>query len=256
MNSKQTPSIEFTDQSFQRHLIKDHKMDFFSENLKDIVYGGTDGIVTTFTVVAGFTGASLGNSGHIELSIIMVLLFGLTNLFADGASMGLGNYISLRAEHRKYKAYEEKERYEIETNTVHEKAETLYLLKKRGFSEDDAEKMAVILMQYPDFWLDFMMKEELGLENTTDQNPAINGLVTFLSFCMFGIIPLLPYIAQLGNAKNTFYFSALSTLLALVILGLISAWLSKRNRLFAILETVSLGSVAAVIAYFVGSLFA
>jgi len=255
MRHEQAPGIEFTDKSFQRHLITDHKLDFFSDYLKDIVYGGTDGIVTTFTVVAGFTGASLSNTNHIELSIIMVLLFGLTNLFADGASMGLGNYLSLRAEHRKYKAYEEKERHEIKTNTVHEKAETLYLLKKRGFSPEDAEGMAALLMRYPDFWLDFMMKEELGLEDTTAQNPVINGLVTFFSFCVFGVIPLLPYIARFGNAQNTFYFSALSTFLALVILGLISAWLSKRNRLFAILETVSLGGVAAFIAYFVGSLF-
>ncbi|MGB2731859.1 MAG: VIT1/CCC1 transporter family protein, partial [Microgenomates group bacterium] len=41
----------------QKHLQDEHKLSAFSTYLKEIVYGGSDGIVTTFAVVAGFAGA-------------------------------------------------------------------------------------------------------------------------------------------------------------------------------------------------------
>ena len=62
------------------------------EHLKQIVYGGNDGIVTTFSVVAGFAG--YGAEGAATVGGIAVLLFGLANLFADGTAMGLGEYLS------------------------------------------------------------------------------------------------------------------------------------------------------------------
>ena len=55
-----------------------------------IVYGAIDGIVTTFAVVAGATGAAL------PYSVILILRF--ANLLADGFSMAAGNYLGTRPE--------------------------------------------------------------------------------------------------------------------------------------------------------------
>lgn len=55
----------------------------------DLVYGANDGILTTFAVVAGVTGGSL--------SATAVIIVGAANLLADGLSMGVGNYLSIRA---------------------------------------------------------------------------------------------------------------------------------------------------------------
>ena len=57
--------------------------------LRDMVYGAIDGIVTTFAVVAGVAGGSL--------STRVVLVVGTANLLADGLSMGVGNYLSIRS---------------------------------------------------------------------------------------------------------------------------------------------------------------
>jgi VIT1/CCC1 family predicted Fe2+/Mn2+ transporter len=57
--------------------------------LPDIVYGANDGIITTFAVASGVTGANL--------SAQVVLILGLANLLADGFSMGASNYLSLRS---------------------------------------------------------------------------------------------------------------------------------------------------------------
>jgi VIT1/CCC1 family predicted Fe2+/Mn2+ transporter len=57
--------------------------------IRDVIYGANDGIITTFAVVAGVTGGAL--STHA------VLIVGVANLFADGLSMGVGNYLSIRS---------------------------------------------------------------------------------------------------------------------------------------------------------------
>ncbi len=55
----------------------------------DLVYGANDGILTTFAVVAGVTGGAL--------SATTVVIVGMANLLADGLSMGVGNYLGIRA---------------------------------------------------------------------------------------------------------------------------------------------------------------
>lgn len=57
--------------------------------IRDIVYGANDGIITTFAVVAGVTGGALSPNA--------VLVIGTANLLADGLSMGVGNYLSIRS---------------------------------------------------------------------------------------------------------------------------------------------------------------
>jgi VIT1/CCC1 family predicted Fe2+/Mn2+ transporter len=57
--------------------------------IRDVVYGANDGLITTFAVVAGVTGGGL--------SPRTMLIIGAANLFADGLSMGVGNYLSIRS---------------------------------------------------------------------------------------------------------------------------------------------------------------
>ena len=80
---------------FDLHIKNEHQSSPLATYIEECIYGGNDGIVTTFAVVAGFSGASLGDH-TLNISIISVLLFGLANLIADGAAMGLGNYLSIK----------------------------------------------------------------------------------------------------------------------------------------------------------------
>lgn len=57
--------------------------------IRDVIYGANDGIITTFAVVAGVTGGALSPKA--------VLIVGSANLLADGLSMGVGNYLSIRS---------------------------------------------------------------------------------------------------------------------------------------------------------------
>lgn len=61
----------------------------FRHYLRDLVYGANDGIITTFAVVAGVTGA--------QLAARTVIILGFANLLADGFSMGASNVLSIRS---------------------------------------------------------------------------------------------------------------------------------------------------------------
>ena len=61
-----------------------------AEILKDIIYAANDGIITTFAVAAGVWGGGL--------SALTVLILGFANLFADGFSMAISNYLGTESE--------------------------------------------------------------------------------------------------------------------------------------------------------------
>ncbi len=59
-------------------------------NLREFVYGGMDGAVTTFAIVTGAAGANFGSK--------VILILGLANVFADAFSMAVGAYLSEKAD--------------------------------------------------------------------------------------------------------------------------------------------------------------
>ncbi len=59
-------------------------------NLREFVYGGMDGAVTTFAVVTGAAGANLGAK--------TILILGFANVLADGFSMAVGSYLSEKSD--------------------------------------------------------------------------------------------------------------------------------------------------------------
>ena len=71
--------------------------------LSEFVYGGIDGIITTFAVISAVIGAAL--------SPLVIIIVGLANIFADGFSMAISNYLSVKSEaelhiyHKDYRFY-------------------------------------------------------------------------------------------------------------------------------------------------------
>ena len=66
--------------------------------LKSIIYGGIDGIITMFNIAAGITGAKLKTK--------YIFILGLAVLISDGLSMGVGDYLSLKADIKRKKIHQ------------------------------------------------------------------------------------------------------------------------------------------------------
>ncbi len=235
------------------HLAQEHSRSPFSKFLKEIVYGGTDGIVTTFAVVAGFSGAQAG-AEIMSIPIFVVLLFGFANLLADGASMGIGNFLGVQAGQDLYKKEEEKERLEVERNLELEKAETIAILTQKGFDEKDAIEITKLYAKNEPYWVEFMMRDELDMPNPKGESPLLTGIATAISFVCFGIIPLLPFLI-LPQMGSYFQMSIIFTMSALLLLGLLRYKVTGMTIVRSVGETIILGGISASIAYFVGSLF-
>jgi VIT1/CCC1 family predicted Fe2+/Mn2+ transporter len=228
----------------------------FADYFKEVIYGGIDGIVTTFAVVVGFAGAAISNEETTQLTFVVVLLFGLANLFADAASMGLGNFLSVRSEKDLYRVKRETERQRLVGRPESEIVKTKMLLERQQFAPDDAAALAHIYQRNDEYWLDFIMHHELRLTDPRAENEVFTGLATFLSFMVFGTIPLLPFMVKTTfDPSLAFLYSSLGTFIALVLLGLLK-WRVLGARCWASLaEVVLVGGTAAVLAYFVGTFF-
>lgn len=238
---------------FARHIASEHRIGRAQEFLKEIVYGGNDGIVTTFAIVAGFAGA--GAEGAAAVGASAVLLFGLANLFADATAMGLGAFLSSRSEQDVYRATREKELAEIIHNPEMERGETLEILRDKGVSELDAATMADIFQRHPDFMADFMMQYEIGMPDPSGDNPAMNGLATFLAFVVFGSAPLIPYFIT-SPSDAAFHASLALSALALTALGLLRWNVTNETMRRCVGETMLVGAICGAVAYGVGLLFA
>lgn len=234
---------------WQAHRRDAHQLGRVQEFLKQIIYGGNDGIVTTFAIVAGFAGAQ--SEGVAQVGGLAVLIFGLANLFADGVSMGLGEFLSLRSQHDLYHQRRASELREIEADPGQEQVELFEILRQRGLPAAEADTAAALIVRHPALMADLMMTYEFGMQDPAEESPVLNGLMTFAAFVSFGAVPLLPYFL-LPPDMTSFYLSVLSTALALSALGLLRGLATGERVLRAIGETVAVGTACAVVAYAVG----
>ena len=101
------------------------------------------------------------------------------------------------------------------------------------------------------------MHHEHELSDPRGENEIFTGLATFVSFMIFGSIPLLPFILQeSGDPGTTFMYSSIGTFFALVALGLLKWRVIGAKFTSSMVEVVLVGGTAAVLAYLVGTFFA
>ncbi len=234
---------------WDKHRREAHAQTRLQEFLRQIVYGGNDGIVTTFAIVAGFAGAAA--EGVAQIGGLAVLVFGLANLFADGVSMGLGEFLSSRSQHDLYNRRRKLELEEIARNPEQERMELFEILRQRGLPAGRADTVTSHIVEHPAIMADLMLTYEFGMQSPEDDNPALNGLFTFGSFLLFGAVPLLPYFLREPDAVS-FWLSVAATAGALVSLGALRWYATGERAVRCVTETVAVGAVCAIVAFLVG----
>lgn len=215
--------------------------------LREFVYGGIDGAVTTFAVVAGAVGANL------DPSIIIIL--GFANLFADGFSMSIGAYLSAKSEKENYKKHRNIEYWEVENIPEMERKEVEDIYRAKGFEGKLLDDVVDVIISDKDRWVDEMMKNELEMIPDS-KSPFKIGLATLISFFLVGFIPLTVYVYDYFRdiSYDKFFWTSLFTGLAFLLIGWMKSYANQTNTLKSIAETLALGFIAALVAYYVGDI--
>lgn len=211
--------------------------------VKSMVYGGLDGIITTFAVVAGVVG------GALDLRVIIIL--GFSNLLADGFSMATGDYLSSKSEKEYDEHYEQLRRQEITERAP--SSDQIQSLQEAGLSQEDAAAVNAIVSKY-----DMSVQDKLsaiGIEEKSEGTPIQNAVTTFFSFFTFGLIPLLAYVFATfipGMVEYSFILASGLTGLTLFLLGALKSRVTHSSWLRSGLEMLVVGGFAALFAYLVG----
>ena len=208
-----------------------------------------------FAIVMGAAGGGLSRE--------TILIIGFSSLLADAVSMGVGEFLSSKAELDYAKVERERESWELHNYPEGEVQEMKEIYVGKGMSEKDAETMFEIMAkpEYHDMFVDFMMREELGLDPPDDGDVAEalkSGVVMFFAFCVFGSLPLLsfvliPMMFPSTHSRNLNIIVAICvTLGTLFILGSFKARWSNRSWMILGIEAMGLGGACAALAWFVG----
>jgi vacuolar iron transporter family protein len=208
--------------------------------LRDWIYGGIDGSVTTFAVVSGVAGA--------QLSPWVILVMGFANLLADGFSMAASNFLGTKAEHDDLKRLEAIEYRHIALAPEGEREEIREILRNKGFSGEGLKTLVDLITADPARWVSTMLTEEYGLPRTV-RSPWVAAITTFTAFLACGLVPLVPYLS------GTDYPLSLSIVMTGVVffgIGSVKSRWSTTTWWSSGFSTLMVGIIAAVLAYGAG----
>jgi vacuolar iron transporter family protein len=211
-----------------------------SEFVRDIVIGMSDGLTVPFALAAGLSG--IANSTSI------VITGGLAEIAAGSIAMGLGGYMAARSDAEHYDTERATEEREMASIPEVEVAEVEKVFLDYGLEKEQSTIMANALRQHPTAMIDFMMRNELGLERPDPKRALSSALTIGLSYIAGGLVPLVPYmlIHTTGAALG---FSVGFTLLALLIFGYVKGRFTGTKPFRSALQTAVIGGLAAAAAF-------
>ena len=210
--------------------------------VRDWIYGGIDGSVTTFAIVSGVVGA--------ELAPAVILVMGFANLVADGFSMAASNFMGTRAEQEDLKQLEAVEYRHIATVPEGEREEVRQIYQEKGFEGEELERIVALITADRKRWVQTMLTEEYGLPREV-RSPWLAAGSTFSAFLLCGLAPLIPYLFGMTNA---FWFATLLTGAVFFAIGSVKSMWSTSPWWRSGTETLLVGSAAAGLAYVIGAL--
>jgi vacuolar iron transporter family protein len=210
--------------------------------LRDWIYGGIDGAVTTFAVVSGVAGA--------QLSSWVILVMGFANLFADGFSMAASNFLGTKAEQDDLKRLEAVENRHIDLEPEGEREEIRQIFARKGFEGEDLTRVVQLVTADRERWINTMLTEEYGLPREI-RSPWKAALSTFTAFLICGLVPLIPYLLTLTNALQ---LSLIMTAVVFFTIGSAKSKWSTTSWWRSGFSTLAVGIIASGLAYGVGVL--
>ena len=211
-------------------------------NLRAAVFGVNDGLISNMSLILGVAGAS--GAHHL------VIVAGVAGLLAGAASMGAGEYVSVRSQREVYEYQINLEREELEMYPEEEMEELALIYQARGIPREQAIQLSELLISNPDTALNTLAREELGLNPDDLVSPVGAMISSFFSFAIGAGIPLIPFLV--GENKYNFPISIGLTAITLFVIGALLSLYTNKNAIKGGLRMLGIGVLAGTLTFLIG----
>lgn len=211
--------------------------------LRAAVLGANDGIVSTASLVVGVAAADAARHD--------VLLAGIAGLVAGALSMAAGEYVSVSSQADTERADLDRERHELATQPEAEEDELVGIYVQRGLDSELARAVARQLTAKGA--LAAHARDELGLTQELAARPLQAALASAATFAVGAGVPVLTIL--LAPAGALVSVVAIVSVLCLMSLGTVAAWIGGAPILVGAARVTIWGVLAMLATATVGKLF-
>ena len=211
--------------------------------LRAAVLGANDGIISISSLAIGVAAASANREP--------IMLATLAGLVAGALSMAAGEYVSVSSQTDTEKADIEREKEELSAMPEEELNILAEIYERRGLQKETAMQVAKEMTAFDA--LGTHIRDELGINEISSAKPIQAALASGASFTIGGILPLM--VILFVPVKTMEYWLYSSTILFLIILGVIAAKTGGSNIYKAVLRIAIWGTIAMGLSALVGYLF-
>jgi vacuolar iron transporter family protein len=218
-------------------------------NVREVVFGVQDGVLTTAGVLAGLSGAVSVRS--------QVILAALASTAAGALSMGAGAYLGTRAETEVLRTELERSRKEAEGQTYVVQEGLLDALAREGLTREASYRVVKILSSAPGALFSTAEQKIYGLAGVTFGNPVMDGLLMGVAFLAGALVPLLPFLL-ISTVRAGLIAGMATTAGVLFAVGYFveGRWCDERYPSIAGLRFLAIALGAAAAGYGIGLLIA
>jgi Uncharacterized membrane protein len=227
------------------HLAEERRHAGLLGEIREIIFGAQDGLVSTLAVVSTVAGASPER--------FPVLVAGIASALAGIFSMAAGEYVSSKSQREIFEAQIVGEREEVAERPGEAEAEIAYMLEEDGLPAPDASQVARLMADHPEVLLKTMVEKELGLTLEEGHGSPLQGaLIMGVAFGIGAAVPIVPYLLLPVRGGAT-PISVVATAVVLFGIGAVKSRWTRRHWLRSGIEILLLGAFAGVVGYFFGS---
>lgn len=218
-------------------------------NIREIVFGVQDGVLTTAGVLAGLSGAVSARS--------QVILAALASTVAGALSMGAGAYLGGHAESAVLRSELERVRHASEGQTYVVQESLLDALSREGLSREAGYRVVKLLSSAPTALRATAEEKIYGLGGSTFGKPVTEGLLMGVAFLAGALVPLLPFML-IASVHAGLIAGMVTTAIVLFAVGYVfeGRLSGERRPAFAGVRFLAIALSAATVGYLVGLLIA
>jgi vacuolar iron transporter family protein len=240
-NEKTLPELQAEHKPPPRHEAGEQPA--FRNYVRDLILGFNDGVVSVYAITAGVAGAAFSSSAIATAGVAA----------AGALSMGIGEYVSTKAQAQYYAAEARRERAHIRAYRDLEMEEVREILREKEYPEPLVEPLVQHVAASEDRFVEFMMREEFGVGKEAHRSPVSAMLLIMVAFVAGAALPVLPFV--LAPDAGPMWAASVLSLGGLFTAGAFKGRASGLSWVRSGGEMAVLGALAAAVTYGVGVLF-